>query len=162
MTTHLKPMVERPKGDWMDRLRPSDWLYLCKEKQFASMVLWLPARPGHIGGELVFRRSINNYAQIPERWYVRGDGTGFDYQQLILPCEGWIPTEPAAEQITSSLILTIEHLKDRVERLERLVAPKDDIDQAIDAAFAAAARRPPSVIRPHIKRDMDYNKPFQE
>tara|TARA_Y100000034_G_C6896119_1_gene413181 strand:+ start:2113 stop:2541 length:429 start_codon:yes stop_codon:yes gene_type:complete len=118
--------TEVPAGTWMRRLQESHWIWLVKQEQYASVNFpWQPPGPGHISGRLCLTKfnAVGDtlYRDNTEVWFVKGDGTGFDGTQLIMPCEGHLPETLAdiVDEEAQRLIMTIDRLTRRVEALER-------------------------------------------
>lgn len=111
---------EVPEGPWMRRLRESNWIWLCKEQQYASVAFpWQPPEPGHVSGRLVLTRFNEHEGKLyrgeTQVWFVGSEGKGFDGKQLVLPCEGQL-SETMAEIVDrreADLLMTLERLDQR-------------------------------------------------
>ena len=124
MSNMPKVATEVPEGPWMRRLRESNWIWLVKEGQYASVLFpWQPPEPGYMTGRLCLCRSDQRngdlYRGETQVWFVGSRGEGLDGKQLIVPCEGHLP-ETLAEiigQPEQELLMTIELLRKRVSGL---------------------------------------------
>ena len=100
--TYGPEVLERPEeSDWLKHLRVGDIVRLCKEKRYARVWRpWMPPDEGHSAGQL----DVELDRRV-QRWYVYGNGTGFDGLQLVLPCKRhYAPvTVPPYEDIKASL-----------------------------------------------------------
>lgn len=100
--TYPPEVLARPEDPvWVSHLRVGDTIRLCKEFRYGRVWrTWVPPEPGHVAGQLDIE--IDRRVQ---RWYVYGNGTGFDGLQLILPCKRhYAPVAvPPYEDIKASL-----------------------------------------------------------
>lgn len=121
-----KPSEEVPEGFWMRRLRENNWIWLCKEGQYASVAFpWQPPEPGYVSGRLVLNRFNEHEGRLyrgeTQVWFVGSRGQGFDGKQLVLPCEGHL-SDTLAEVVDRreiDLLMVLENIKYRLWVLEK-------------------------------------------
>ena len=106
-----------PQGQWMRRLRESNWIWLVKEQQYATVAFpWQPPEPGFRTGRLVLTKLIEHGGQLyrgeTQVWYVGSEGEGLDGKLLVLPCEGHLPKTLAeiVDRQEVQLLSTLDHL----------------------------------------------------
>ena len=109
---------EVPEGPWMRRLQKDNWIWLCKEQQYAFVMFpWQPPGPGYSSGQLVLSRiSEQGCVSGTDVWYVGSRGEGLDGSQLILPCEGHL-SETLAEIIDkkeADLLMVLERIQNHL------------------------------------------------
>ena len=117
-----------PDGEWIDRLRKGNIIWLSKQQCYAVVTFpYLPPDPGCFSGSIgiakiwgeMFVSTMWGFGHT-EDWYITPDGKGFDGKQLIEPCSDHLPDEPPPldHPVTRQLMRRIEHLTHRVEQLE--------------------------------------------
>ena len=105
---------------WVSRLRVDCRIWLCKEQRVATVAfVWEPPDPGHISGILGIQMSPGYI----EKWFVKGDGSGLDGKQLILPIKGHLPDDPppVPEPQMRHILLTLTKLVREVTALKQRV-----------------------------------------
>lgn len=88
--------LDKPDFPWLDRLRRGHWVFLSKEKIYASVSFaWEPPEPGSRAGRIAINRVVENRYQGTEVWYATIYGEGVDGSQILLPVEDNLPDEPS-------------------------------------------------------------------
>ena len=123
--TQDKPLMQDiPEGPWMRRLRESNWIWLVKEEEYATIAFpWHPPEPGFMSGRLVLNRFRQEhdgfYRGETQVWFVGSRGEGFDGKQLVVPCDG-VLAETFAEFVDENveqLLAALKHLNQKFNDL---------------------------------------------
>lgn len=113
-----------PNPLWLTQVRKNDSVFLVKEKKFAR-VSWefefnVPQKRrenNNTLGRICFsieHRDIGIIHYTLEDWIVRANGTGLDYQPLILPVKGhYDPVQPSIEESD------LDELRNKIIYLEK-------------------------------------------
>jgi hypothetical protein len=115
---------DRSDINWVERLRRGNYVWLPKERRYASIVFsYEPPDPGGVSGRIALRKvdfSSPPRAGYIEDWFILPDGRGFDNTQIMLPCVGNLDDDPPAQDHTAirRLMRLITQLQHRMERLE--------------------------------------------
>ena len=83
-------MEQIPHDKWVINLRKGNVVWLTKEQKEAKIAYPYEIEPGFIAGDVGIEISPG-YIQ---KWYIRANGKGLDFGQLIWPIEGHVPENP--------------------------------------------------------------------
>ncbi len=90
-----------PDDKWLTRLRHGHFVWAPKENRFAKVDwAWEPPEPGGVAGRVgicfVLEEGEQWDIEPCQSWYIKPDGTGFDFKPLLMPVEGNCPEEETA------------------------------------------------------------------
>ena len=122
-------IIENPPSGWMERLRRNHEVWLVKEQERAYIEFpYEPPEPGTRCGRVGLRRAGQFFTL--QSWFIGRDGEGINGSQLMLPVEGNLPEnpEPLPEPFARQMQREIEHLRVRIEAVERRMGPFFDED----------------------------------
>ena len=135
----MADLMEIPQGNWLERLRKGNRVWLPKENcEGCIYEPYQPPEPGERCGRITLNKVIMivgtpgmRYTPT-ETWYVYPNGKGFDGTQLIIPIVGQLPENPPplnepwqrkVERAIEILATEIDGLKAQIMVLENANNP---------------------------------------
>lgn len=136
---------------WMQNVRPGDYLWLIKEQELAEAVTaWEPPEPGHCAGRItiILARPSSTAGMIwqisrQEQWFVKGRGEGLDGQLLMrhILRPQWVRRfEWELAQLRNTTTEQLAAMQARLAEIARMAA--EDY-RSLDMLFAEEPARQP-------------------
>lgn len=123
-------VIESQDEDWLTRLRPNHFVWLVKEREFATIAFSyeIPGSGcffGQIGLEKLWICNGEWGTKEIQKWFISPNGKGMDGSPLLLPVKDNLPDEPT--NISETWVRQTERILNQIiHRLEQLEALVDD------------------------------------